>query len=88
MLSFNLLGLVLHPSVDVQEIKILGRRLEVILQLSSLYPLDKLQQSRRCLQTPGHTYCLLFSWCKHVKYWYASLQEDKVDDITYQLCSV
>ena len=46
----------------------------------SLYPSDKLQQSRRCLQTPGHTYCLLFTWCKHVKYRYASLLEDEVGD--------
>ena len=60
----------------------------MLLQLSSLYPLDKLDQSRRYLQTPGHTYFLLLTWCDHVKYRYTSLLEEEIGDTTDQLCSV
>ena len=88
MLSFDLLDLFLHPWLDIQELQILGRRSEVLLQISSLYPLDKLQQSRRCLQTPGHAYFLLLTWCYHVKYWYTIILEEEVGDTTNQLCSV
>ena len=81
-------GMVIHPSLDVQDLQIIGRRCDVLLQSSSLYPLDKLQKSRRCLQKPGHTYFLLLTWYDNVKYWYTSLLEDEVGNTTDQLCSV
>ena len=59
--------------------------------LAAIYPMDtkKLEkQGRRCLQTPGQTYLMLWTWCGHEKYLHTSLLEDEVGDITDQICNV